>query len=77
MKIISKRIYVISKQHVGKLWSQRISEVNYLIEPGHVLRNEMDTHIDTCCTGASWAIMDLTRNVCKVTPFLDSYKPVI
>jgi len=36
----------------------------------------MDTHADTCCTGANWRILDTTDEVCEVTPFLDSYKPV-
>jgi hypothetical protein len=38
-----------------------------------VTRNEMHTHADTCCTGANLAIMDLTRDVCELTLFLDSY----
>jgi hypothetical protein len=40
-------------------------------EPGHVSMNKMDTHANICCTGANWAIMYLTGDVCKVTPFLD------
>jgi hypothetical protein len=36
----------------------------------------MDTHADTCCAGANWALMDLTGNICEVTPFLESYEPV-
>jgi hypothetical protein len=35
----------------------------------------MDTHADTCCAGANWALMDLTGNICEVTPFLESYEP--
>jgi hypothetical protein len=31
---------------------------------------------DTCCTGANWRFLDFTNEVCKVTPFLDSYEPV-
>jgi hypothetical protein len=40
-------------------------------EPGHVSMNKMDAHANICCTGANWAIMYLTGDVCKVTPFLD------
>jgi hypothetical protein len=35
----------------------------------------MDTDANTCYTSANWAIMDLTGDICKVTPFLDLYKP--
>jgi hypothetical protein len=56
--------------------SQNVSEIKYLTQPGHVSRNEMDTHADTCCAGANWALMDLTGDICEVTPFLKSYEPV-
>jgi hypothetical protein len=36
----------------------------------------MGTHADTCCAGANWALMDLTGDICEVTPFLESYEPV-
>jgi hypothetical protein len=55
--------------------SQNISKIKYLTQPGHVSKNEMDTHADTCCAGANWALMDLTGNICEVTPFLESYEP--
>jgi hypothetical protein len=38
-------------------------------------RNKMDTHAETCCAGANWRLLDFTSEVCKVTPFLDSYEP--
>jgi hypothetical protein len=44
--------------------------------PGTIGRNELDTHADTCCAGANWRVLDTTNEVCKVTPFLDSYEPV-
>ena len=43
---------------------------------GTVGRNELDTHADTCCAGANWKLMEMTHEVCEVTPFLDSYEPV-
>jgi hypothetical protein len=37
----------------------------------------MDTHnAGTCCAGATWQLLDSTSEVCKVTPFLDSYELV-
>ena len=41
----------------------------------HIARNEIVRHVDTCCEGANWAILELTGKVCEVTPFLDSYQP--
>jgi hypothetical protein len=43
---------------------------------GTIGGNEMDTHADTCCAGANWQLLDFTNEVCKVTPFLDSYELV-
>ncbi len=56
--------------------SRNVSEIKYLTQPGHVSRNELDTHADTCCAGANWALMDLTGDICEVTSFLESYEPV-
>jgi hypothetical protein len=36
----------------------------------------MDTHTDTCCTGANWQLLDFANKVCKVTPFFALYEPV-
>jgi hypothetical protein len=36
----------------------------------------MDTHVDTCCAGANWSLMDLTGEICDVNPFLDTYQPI-
>jgi hypothetical protein len=44
--------------------------------PGHNSRNDMDMHADTCCAGTSWKILTFTGEICKVTPFLDSYDPI-
>ena len=43
----------------------------------HVACNELDMHADTCCAGANWALMELTGDICNVTPFLDSYQPLM
>jgi hypothetical protein len=43
---------------------------------GHIARNELDTHADTCCAGANWSLMELTGEACDVNPFLDSYQPI-
>jgi hypothetical protein len=51
------------------------SQDKHATTEGHLARNELDTHADTCCAGANWKLMELTGDVCEVTPLLDSYKP--
>ena len=46
------------------------------MKAGHIAWNELDTHADTCCAGANWALLELTGDICEVTPFLDSYEPI-
>ena len=36
----------------------------------------MDTHADMACAGSNWWVMELMGIECKVSPFLDSYKPM-
>jgi hypothetical protein len=48
--------------------SRNASKIKYLTQSGHVSRNEMETHADTCCAGANWTLMDLTGDICEVTP---------
>ena len=43
---------------------------------GHIARNELDMHADMCCTGANWALMELTGDVCEVKLFLDFCDPM-
>lgn len=63
---------ILSTRRIGRM-SQ--SQDKYATTEGHLARKEADTHADTCCAGAHWKIMELTGDVCEVTPFLDSYKP--
>lgn len=35
-------------------------------------QNEMDAHVDACCAGANWRLMERAGETCAVTPFLDS-----
>ena len=65
---------VLSPQRVGRMKSR--SYAGHATTEGHIARNELDTHADTCCAGANWALMELTGEVCEVTPFLDSYEPI-
>jgi hypothetical protein len=68
--------------HVMSKWLVKKSRLSYGKSVpndtlmGTIGRNEMDTHADTCCTGANWQLLDFTNKVCEVTPFLDSYEPV-
>jgi hypothetical protein len=43
---------------------------------GHITQNELDTQADTCCAGANLSLMEITGEICNVTPFLDSYQPI-
>ena len=36
----------------------------------------MDTHADTCCSGANWTPMHYTGEICEMSPFLNTYAPV-
>ena len=69
----TRRISILSTRRIGKARSAQ-----YVKDPttvGHIAYNELDTHADTCCAGANWTILELTGEVCEVTPFLDSYHP--
>ncbi len=72
----NRSVHVMSKQSVKE------SRLSYgkLVPNDTVMwtigRNEMDTHADTCFAGANWQLLDFTNEVCKVTPFLDSYELV-
>ena len=43
-------------------------------EPGHVARNELDTHANTCCAGSNWQVLWLTGKICEVKPYLPTYE---
>jgi hypothetical protein len=70
------RISIISKQHVGRAQSRNIANIKNNTVAGHIARNELDTHADTCCAGANWSFMELIGEICNVNPFLDSYQPI-
>jgi hypothetical protein len=53
-----------------------IWEVQNQTRAGFIACNKMDTHVDTCCAGSNWSLMELTGEVCDVNPFLNSYDPV-
>ena len=69
-------VSVVSKHYVGTTQSGNYTKVKYPTKPGHHVRNEMDSHADTCCDGANWTVLKLTGEICEVTPCLDSYDPV-
>ena len=70
-----RQISVISKRY---LKSTRCTASHTVTQPspGTIGRNELDTHTDTCCAGANWKLMELTSEVCNVSPFLNTYAPV-
>ena len=70
-----RRVSVISKRRVAGNIS-RYNRQEHETTPGHIARNELDTHADTSCAGSNWALMELTGEICEVAPFLDSYDPV-
>ena len=57
-----QKISVISKRLIGNL--RRDSWDNNKTVQGHIARNEMNTHTDTCCTGSNWTPMHYTREIC-------------
>ena len=38
--------------------------------------NELDTHADTSCADANWALLEYTGEICEVSPFLTTYDPI-
>jgi hypothetical protein len=65
----NRSVYVMSKWSVKEskcLYGESVPNDTVMRTIG---RNEMDTHADTCCTGANWQLLEFTNEVCKVTPF--------
>jgi hypothetical protein len=59
----TRRILIISKQHVRCAQSQSMDEIQNDTNAGHITQNELNTHADTCCAGANWSLMELTGYV--------------
>ena len=74
-KVRSKFECVVSKRHLGKAIRQD-SEVLNDTKADHMARDELDTHADTSCTGANWALLEYTGEICEVSPFLTTYDPI-
>ena len=68
-----QNISVISNRKIGK--ARRDTGENNNTFQGHIARNEMDTHVDTCCAGANWTLMHYTGEIFDVSPFLNIYAP--
>ena len=68
-------ITVISKQIIGQT-KRDPGDFSNPTTPGHVERNEFDSHAYTCCAGANWTPMLYTGELCAVSPFLSTYEPV-
>ena len=67
------RVRVVSKRtiQVAKAWQS--PNLTQLRVYGY---NDMDTRVDTCCTGANFKLVSFSNEVCKVSQFLDSYQTV-
>ena len=68
-------ISVIYKRTIGQA-KRDPGRVANTTTPGHIARNELDSHADTCCAGENWTPMLYTGEHCKVSPFLSTYEPV-
>ena len=68
-------ISVISKRIIGQA-KRKPGSIANPATPGHVARNELDSHAYTCCAGENWAPMLYTGEHCEVSPFLSTYDPV-
>ena len=75
---LSKRKYesycisVISKSIIGQA-KRDPGRVANPTTTGHVARNELYSHADTCCAGENWTPMLYTGEYCEVSPFLRTY----
>ena len=64
-----KSVSVVSKRVIKETRRAYGEAIPHETTPGAIARNEMDTHADTCCAGANWKLMEMTNEVCEVTPF--------
>ena len=76
MDLTKQRTVSVISKRVMAAAIRAIESIPYLTTPGVVARNECDTHADTCCAGSNWKLMELTNEVCEVSPFLDTYESV-
>ena len=72
----SRRICITSSRRIIGRTKRNDNTTPNPTETGHIARNELDTHADTCCAGANWTVMEYTGEVCEVSPFLESYSPI-
>ena len=68
ISVISKKIIGQAKRDPGRVANPTT--------PGHIARNELDSHADTCCAGANWTTMLCTGKHFEVSPFLSTYDSV-
>jgi hypothetical protein len=68
-----RTISIVSKRYINRAKSHK---TNGNTQPGHMLRNEMDTHADTCCAGVNWSLLETTGEFCEVSPNLGTYQQV-
>ena len=68
-----RKISIVSRRYINRAKSRKS---NGNTQPGHISRNEMDTHADTCCAGSNWSLLETTGEFCEVSPFLGTYEPV-
>jgi hypothetical protein len=73
----TRHISIISKWHSGHTQLQERYQARNQTSEGHIARNKMDTHADTCCARENWSLLDLTGEICDVNPFLDTYQPIL
>ena len=68
ISFISKRKIGQSKRYPGRVANPTT--------PGHIARNELDSHTDTCCAVENWNRMLYTGEHCEVSPFISTYNLV-
>ena len=71
-----RRVSIVSRRYINRAKSHHHRHPHEQTTPGHVSRNEMDTHADTCCAGSNWSLLETTGQFCEVSPFLSTYEPV-
>ena len=45
----------------------------YVTTPGHMVKCELDMHVDTCVAGANFFLEELTGETADVVPYNDGY----
>jgi hypothetical protein len=66
----------MSKRQPRRVGSLQITDQIFHTEVGTVGNCELDSHADTCVTGANFLACEFNGITCEVVPFTNEYKPM-